>query len=535
MDLTPYLIALIVILGWTALIYGLKRKGALKKVGLSNWGPFLMWKTEKGKALIDKLAKPRRFWLVFAAFSKVLCLLVMIFIMGLLIWEATLVSSIPAESAPTPEMIIGIPGINPLIPIWYGILGLIVAIVFHEFAHGILTRVGDLKLKTLGLIFFIFPMGAFVEPDEDELSKTTKRKRMNVFAVGASMNIIVAVFCAFLFSTVFLSSVVPVRDGPVVVTVAGDSPASYGGLEFGSQIVEIGGIVVVDPDDLNDIDAPYPGDLVSVKYFFKSQEFNGQFYSGVAITSSSKGLPAADVGIETGMILRSINDTVLYNPDDFTEAMSRTHPQQTVNITAMSWNDTTQSYLPVASIHQVTLTSKNDYLRGIGVDPGDEPDMGFLGVNSAYLGVGTTTPEGLLTVLRNPIEGATSAGDVFTGFIIYIALPFRGLAPVQSPITELFDVTGALGALPVDLFWILANSFYWIFWINLMVGMTNVLPAVPLDGGYLFRDGIDSIVRRLKKSASQEDIDRYVGSITLALAMVVLFLIIWQLIGPRVL
>jgi len=41
MDLTPYLIALIVILGWTALVYGLKKKGTLEKIGLSNWGPFL--------------------------------------------------------------------------------------------------------------------------------------------------------------------------------------------------------------------------------------------------------------------------------------------------------------------------------------------------------------------------------------------------------------------------------------------------------------------------------------------------------------
>jgi membrane-associated protease RseP (regulator of RpoE activity) len=535
MDINPYLLALLVILGWTALVYGLKRRGVLERAGLSNWGPFLMWKTEKGKRFIDRLARPRRFWNFFAAFAKVLCLMIMIFIMGLLLWEATLVGNIPAESAPSPEMILGIPGLNPLIPIWYGILGLVVGIVVHEFAHGILTRVGDLKLKSLGLIFLIFPMGAFVEPDEDELSKTEKKKRMNVFAVGPAMNVVVAIFFAFLFSSVFLSSVVPVRDGPIVVTVAGDSPAFNGGLEFGSQIVGVGGIPIVDPAEFDDIDAPDPGSLVSLRYYFKGQEYNREFYSGVAITHASSDLPAANAGVKTGMILASINDTLIHNPNDFSEAMSQTHPQQTVNITVMSWVATTKSFEPVANITHVTLVSRNEYLRSIGQDPGDQPDIGFLGVNSEFLGIGTNTPNAILTSIRNPFEGASTAGDVFTGFIIYIALPFRGLSPVQSPLTELFVVTGAFGALPVDLFWIVANSCYWIFWINMMVGLTNVLPAVPLDGGYLFRDGIDSIIRKVKRDASKEEVEKYVGSITIALAMFVLFLIVWQLIGPRIL
>jgi len=533
MDLNPYLIALAVILGWTALVYGLKRKGLLKRVGLTNWGPFIMWRTERGKAFIDRVASAKRFWNCYAAISKVICLLVMIFIMGLLIWEATLVTSIPAESAPSPEMILGIPGINPLIPIWYGILGLVVAIVVHEISHGILTRVANLKLKALGLLFFIIPVGAFAEPDENELTKAEKKKRMNVFAVGPGSNIILAVFCALIFSFVFLSAASPVRDGPVVVTVAGDSPALHGGMEFGAQIVEVGGIPVLIPQDLEDIDAPEPGTLVLVQYFYKGEESNDEFYSGVTITQTTEELPAGDAGMKTGMILASINDTTIYNSQNFSDAMLLTHPQQTVNVTVLSWNDDSQSYVRVGSITQVTLASRNQYQMDIGLDPGEESDIGFLGVNSVYLGVGTNTPEALLTLIRNPFEGATSANDVLRGFILYIALPFRGLAPVQSPISDLFQVTGAMGALPVDLFWIISNSFYWIFWINLMVGMTNVLPAVPLDGGYLFRDGLDSIIRKVRRNASQEDIERYVGSITLTLAMVVLFLIVWQLIGPR--
>jgi len=82
-------------------------------------------------------------------------------------------------------------------------------------------------------------------------------------------------------------------------------------------------------------------------------------------------------------------------------------------------------------------------------------------------------------------------------------------------------------------FWVTANCFYWIFWINLMLGMTNALPAVPLDGGYLFRDWIDSLVKKVKKGISDEDRERFVSSITYTFIMLVVFLITWQLIGPR--
>ncbi|HVO77884.1 MAG TPA: site-2 protease family protein, partial [Methanomassiliicoccales archaeon] len=76
---------------------------------------------------------------------------------------------------------------------------------------------------------------------------------------------------------------------------------------------------------------------------------------------------------------------------------------------------------------------------------------------------------------------------------------------------------------------------YWIFWINLMLGMTNVLPAVPLDGGYLFRDALDGLVTRFKKNASDQEKQKIVAALTYLLAITVFFLIIWQLIGPRLL
>src|SRR5439155_1593328 len=101
-------------------------------------------------------------------------------------WEATLVQNAAIRSNPTsPETLLGLPGINPIIPLGYGILGLAVAIILHEFSHGILSRVANIKIRSLGLIFLIFPIGAFVEPDEDELRALPRREAGRLYVDGA--------------------------------------------------------------------------------------------------------------------------------------------------------------------------------------------------------------------------------------------------------------------------------------------------------------------------------------------------------------
>jgi hypothetical protein len=57
---------------------------------------------------------------------------------------------------------------------------------------------------------------------------------------------------------------------------------------------------------------------------------------------------------------------------------------------------------------------------------------------------------------------------------------------------------------------------------------------VPLDGGYVFRDGLESIVVRLRKGIRTEDRDRIVRQVTNLSALLILALIVWQLIGPRI-
>ena len=161
--LLDFLLFVGVLAVWTAGIYILDRRGFLTKHNLVPVGPFLMVKTRRGRDFIDRSARFRRAWRVFGDLSIVLVGLTMVGITALLVWEAVLIRNIPPERAPSPELLLGVPGLNPIIPVGYGVFALAVAVALHEFMHGILARVSKVKIESLGVLLCILPIGAFVE------------------------------------------------------------------------------------------------------------------------------------------------------------------------------------------------------------------------------------------------------------------------------------------------------------------------------------------------------------------------------------
>lgn len=430
-----------VIIAYLVLIYFLNRKKILEKYHMSLSGPILLFHTVKGRKTIEKIAK-KKIWKYFGNFAVVLCVAVMIVTMIMLCWSASIATQIPAKMAPSLRMLIGLPVINPIIPLWYGLIGLIIAMVVHEFSHGILASFAKVKIKSLGVLFLILPLGAFVEPDEEELKSIKKIKRARVYAAGPAMNMVVALICAMIFSWSFMGSVTPAHDGILVTGVEEGSPAE-----------------IVSP----------------------------------------------------GALITSFNDTEIRNIVDFNVAIGSTKANQTVNLTFYSNKKFTNT--------NVTLANRYDYTK-------DEEDNG-----TGYFGITCNDVNTLPKVLSHPFSNADSFKEVLGNSVTYIALPFWGLSPFHSPITEVYTIHGFWSFLPADAFWILANIFYWVFWINLMFGLTNVLPAVPLDGGYIFKDGADTFLHRFIKEDKKRE--KRVNGLCYTVALFILFLILWQFIGPR--
>jgi membrane-associated protease RseP (regulator of RpoE activity) len=117
------------------------------------------------------------------------------------------VSPIIPWIASTGELGFNIPGLGIFVPLGYGIVSLILLLVVHEFAHGILARVHGLELKSTGLLTLgALPIGAFVEPDEEKFAKSEGIAKMRVLSMGSFANLVLAIGAVLLFSFLLLPS-----------------------------------------------------------------------------------------------------------------------------------------------------------------------------------------------------------------------------------------------------------------------------------------------------------------------------------------
>ncbi|NUN11821.1 site-2 protease family protein [Candidatus Micrarchaeota archaeon] len=92
-------------------------------------------------------------------------------------------------------------GVSVLIPgvtvPYEAIIAIIIIAIVHELAHGVLAHVEKIKIKSSGALLYGFlPIGAFVEPDEEEFKKTEIHKKRRILIAGSTSN--------FMFFLLFL-------------------------------------------------------------------------------------------------------------------------------------------------------------------------------------------------------------------------------------------------------------------------------------------------------------------------------------------
>jgi membrane-associated protease RseP (regulator of RpoE activity) len=449
------LIFFAIIIIYAVLVFHLHKKGFLKKHNISFYGPALMWRTERGIQFLKNRAKHVRLWKNYGNISLVFCFITMVLMTALMIMTAWLVFGFtPAQrnALPGPEVALVLPGINPILPLeflGYILVGLIIAIVVHEFSHGILALVDKIKVKSLGILYLIVPIGAFCEPDDEEVKKAQLLPRMRIYAAGPTANFVVVLLSILLFSLVFMPAVQPAAEGAVVFTVDTDSPAEQ-------------------------------------------------------------------LGLQSGAIITSFNGTQISNGSDYFVAWNNTHANQTVGISFIFNGITTTTQVKLLDKYAEYAKRSTIYTNNVSYK-----GKGYLGVQSLLR---DSVFKEYLTILKNPFY------DFPRGLLTFYSLPllgyFAGYNPIVSPFTASYQITGPLGLLPASLFWIIMNAIYWIFWLNLAVSLFNVLPMVPLDGGFLFNDGIRALIVRLKKEMKEETKEKIVKNVSLVISLLILGLIL---------
>jgi len=179
-----------------------------------------------------------------------------------------------------------LPGINPFLPILYGWLAIVCAIVVHEGAHGVIARNRGLKVKSSGLLFFlVIPFGAFVDVDEKQLAKAKSKDSLRFMAAGVAGNIVVALVC-ILAVLVIVNGLTPVVDGVYVYDVTKGMPAEVAGLLPEDVFVSVDNMEIGSYEDLKALfEDKNPGDVVQVTVA-RGENWEEQFSTSITLTES---------------------------------------------------------------------------------------------------------------------------------------------------------------------------------------------------------------------------------------------------------
>lgn len=251
--------------------------------------PMITLRTEFFNTLFSKIGK----WRISGYASYIALIIVPILaVIGLflIIMSLFILITTPGSGDITrqlgPASYLLIPGLNPFVPILYGWIALFCSMIIHEGAHGISARNLGFRVKSSGLLFFLFiPIGAFVDVDEKQIEKSKPKRAIRVMAAGVGGNIVVGVAC-FLGILIIISGLTPVIDGVLISDLQDGLPAQQAGLLPQDVFISIDGVIINNYEDLNaTLNQRVPGDIIDVTVA-RGELWKQRFSTSINLTKS---------------------------------------------------------------------------------------------------------------------------------------------------------------------------------------------------------------------------------------------------------
>jgi membrane-associated protease RseP (regulator of RpoE activity) len=191
-----------------------------RKKGLERQGILYLYKTKFGIKFIDGFAKKHQKILKPLQYVVIFCGYVLMVSMVYLMFKTTetyLTTSISqvikapplAPLIPYFPQIFGLESLFPPLYFTYFIIALGVVAIGHEAAHGIYSRFYKFRVKSTGFVFLGPILGAFVEPDEKQMSKAKTIPQLTVLAAGTFANVLMFVFFGLLMLIFFYAAFTP--------------------------------------------------------------------------------------------------------------------------------------------------------------------------------------------------------------------------------------------------------------------------------------------------------------------------------------
>lgn len=350
---------------------------------------------------------------------------------------------------------------------------------------------------------------------KEEPKAATKTQRSRILAAGVMSNFVVALIAAMLFFGPVIGAMAPI--GNLQITDMDNSSLSSR-LTKEMVLVSINGYNVSDIQTVNQaLAGTSPGDSVTVQASYDRVIENYTIvtdaaaenvnYAGILVSSVNTGSPAEAAGLQPNSLIFKIDGEYVIDADGFSAAMAEKNPGENVVFTVKEYNE------------EGIETGIKDISVILGANP-DDASKAYIGIyysgGPLYIGLlgisaGVFNAEGYLTFLKTlpsmlytfdfsaPKESALT---ILSAWLIVMMMPFlsilgEGFGGFTGSMMQFFEPVGWAEPLGIGIFWI-ANLLYWVAWLNFYVGLFNCLPAIPLDGGHLFRTCFVKIAEKLK-------------------------------------
>ncbi len=247
------------------------------------------------------------------------------------------------------------PGVIPIVPgvtvPWEVVFALIIVVIVHELAHGVLCLVENLKVKSSGLLLFgILPIGAFVEPDEKKMSKIKKILQLRILGAGSTSNALF--FVLFLIIALALSQVAPFLVESVSVKSVFENSTAFTQLAAGEKIMQANGVGVRTAEDLR---------LLSLKGFLNLKTSKGEKQVRVLELDV---LSSSNAGLSKGEKIYAARGKPVYTSGDLRDALASSKAGETILLSTSEGQKSvrlnSQGKLGVTLASRPTIEFKND-------------------------------------------------------------------------------------------------------------------------------------------------------------------------------
>ena len=231
------------------------------------YGPILGLKTDN-VGFFDWFRRYSRGLRIYGSIGVIMVIIVSVLMVALIVLSVNLTIALKPEPTAInkPQNLFLIPGLNEFVPSTFAVwFAFILTLVIHEFGHAILCRVEKIRVKAMGVLFLVIPIGAFVEPDEEGVKQADSWPRIRMYGAGIMNNLVIGVLC-FALLVSMIGWAVPSTE-PIVVGFYKDYPAASAGIPIPSIIRSINGSTVSTTAEVGTVlNQTKPGDHVLIGF-----------------------------------------------------------------------------------------------------------------------------------------------------------------------------------------------------------------------------------------------------------------------------